>query len=53
MRNKNSNIQGRSLNVVNVIFSYHEELLFKERICSRWEQILTFKSSSKFEKGRK
>ena len=35
VHNKNSNIHGRSLNVVKVIF-----LLKKERICSFWEQIL-------------
>ena len=32
--------------------SYHKELLLKERIRSLWEQILTFKRSSHFEKGR-
>ena len=48
---KNSNIQGRSLNVIKVIFSYYKELLIKERICSQREQILSFKRSSHFEKG--
>ena len=47
-RNKNSNIQGRSPNVIKVIF--HKELLLKERIRSLWEQILSFKRSSHFEK---
>ena len=45
MRNKKSNTQGSSPNVV-------KELLLKERICSLWEQILSFKRSSHFEKGR-
>ena len=31
---------------------YHKELLFKERIRFLWEQILSFKRSSHFEKGR-
>ena len=52
LRNKNSNIQGSSPNVVIVFFSYYEELLIKERIRSLWEQILSFKRSSHFEKGR-
>ena len=43
-------IQGRSPNVVSD-FPYHKELLIKERICSLWEQILSFKRSSHFEKG--
>ena len=50
MRNKNSNIQGRSPNVVKVIF--HKELLLKERISTLWEHILSCKRSSHFEKGR-
>ena len=33
-------------------FPYHKELLLKERIRSFWEQILTFKRSFHFEKGR-
>ena len=33
-------------------FSYYKELLFKERSRSLWEQILSFKRSSHFEKGR-
>ena len=32
--------------------SYHKELLLKERIHSLWEQILSFKRSSHFEKDR-
>ena len=52
MLNKNSNIQGRSPDVVKVIFSYFKELLIKERIRSLCEQILSFKTSSHFEKGR-
>ena len=40
VRNKNSNIQGRSPNVI-----YHKELLLKEIIRSLWER------SSHFEKG--
>ena len=44
-------IQGRSPNVVSD-FPYHKELLLKERICSLWEQILSFKRSSNFEMGR-
>ena len=53
MRNKNSNIQGRSLNVIKVIFHTIQckELLIKERIRSLLEQILSFKRSSDFEKG--
>ena len=54
MHNKNSNIQGRSHNVVKVIWmSYYKELLLKDRIRFLWEQILSFKRSSHFEKGRK
>ena len=45
VRNKNSNIQGRSLNVISD-FPYYKELLIKERIRSLWEQILSFKRSS-------
>ena len=33
-------------------FSYYKELLIKKRIRSLWEQILSFKRSSHFEKGR-
>ena len=40
VRNKNSNIQGRSPNVVKVIFQ-----------SKVWKQILSFKRSSHFEKG--
>ena len=42
IHNKNSNIQGISPN---------KELHLKERIRSLWEQILSFKRSSNFEKG--
>ena len=51
VRNKNSNIQGRSPYVVSY-FPYHKKLLLKARICSLWEQILSFKRSSHFEKER-
>ena len=51
VRNKDSNIQGRLLNVLCVIFPYYKELLLKERICSIWEQSLSFKRSSHFWKG--
>ena len=50
MRNKNSNTQGSSPNVVSDV-PYLKELLLEERICSLWEQILSFKRSSYFEKG--
>ena len=40
VRNKNSSIQGRSLNVISD-FPYYEELLIKERIRSLWEQFLS------------
>ena len=40
MCNENSNIKGRSLNVMKVIFHTIKELLIKEKICSLWEQIL-------------
>ena len=33
-------------------FPYFKELLIKERIRSLWEQILSFKRISHFEKGR-
>ena len=34
-------------------FPYHKELFLKEEITpSAWEQILSFKRSSRFEKGR-
>ena len=32
--------------------SYHKELRLKERIRSLWEQVLSFKRSSHFGKGR-
>ena len=32
-------------------FQYYKELLIKERIHFLWEPILSFKSSSHFEKG--
>ena len=47
----NSNIQGWSPNVGKSDFPYNKELLLKERIRSLWEQILSFKTSSHFEKG--
>ena len=50
MHNKNSNTQGSSPNVVSD-FPYLKELLLKERICSPWEQIRSFKRISNFEKG--
>ena len=50
VRNKNSYTQGSSPNVVKVIF--FKELLLKERIRPLWEQIVSFKRSSHFEKGR-
>ena len=59
---KNSHIQGRSPNVEKSDFPYHKELPLKERISSLWkqiqrirslwDQILSFKRSSHFEKGR-
>ena len=51
VRNKNSNIQGRSLNLISV-FPYYKELLIRERIRFLWEQILSFERSSHFKKGR-
>ena len=42
VRNKNSNIQGRSLIVIKVIFHTMKELLIKELIRFLWEQILSF-----------
>ena len=51
MRNENSNIQGGSPNEVNVIFHTIRNCSFKERIRSLWEQILSFKRNSHFEKG--
>ena len=44
-------IQGKSPDVVSD-FPYHKELVLKERIHSLWEQILSFKRSSNFKKGR-
>ena len=49
VRNKNSNIQGRS---PYVDFPCHKELRLKERIRSLWEQIQSFKRISHYEKGR-
>ena len=53
VRNKKSNIQGRSPVVVKSDFPFHKELLLKERIRSPWEQILSFKRGFHFENGRK
>ena len=58
MRNKNSNIQGRSTNVVKVIFHTIRNCSLKERIRSlsgknslpEREQILSFNRSSHFKK---
>ena len=50
MRNKNSNIQGRSLNVIKRDFPFYKELLIKESIRSPWEQILSFKRSFHFKR---
>ena len=52
VRNKNSNTQGSSPNEVRVIFPYLKELLLKQWIRSFWEQLLSFKRSSQFKKGR-
>ena len=46
-RNTNSKIQWGKNG-----FPYQKELLLKKRIRSLWEQILSFKRSSYFEKGR-
>ena len=46
--NINSNIQGRSFNVV-----YHKELLLKKRIRPPGSQFFSFKRSSHFVKGSK
>ena len=50
VRNKNSIIQGRPLNAIKLTF-HTKKLLIKERICSLWEQNLSFKRSFHFEKG--
>ena len=51
VRNKKSNIQGRSLNMIKKSdFPYYKELLIMERILSLWEQILSFKRSSHLKK---
>ena len=47
---KKVHIQGRSPKV-DSDFRYRKELLLKERIRSLWEQILSLKRSSHFEKG--
>ena len=50
--NKNSNTQGSSPHVVKVIFLTLRNSSSKERIrSSLWEQTLSFKRSSHFEKG--
>ena len=52
VRNKNSNISREAtLECGKSDFPYNKELLLKERICSLWELILSFKRSSHFEKG--
>ena len=51
MRNKKVTFKGGHL-LWQSDFLYHKELLLKERIRSLWEQILCFKRSSYFEKGR-
>ena len=51
VRNKTSNTQESSPNVVKSDFPYLKELLLKERIRSLWEPILSFKRSSHFKKG--
>ena len=43
VHNKNSNIQGKSPNVVKSDFPYHKELLLKERIRSHLERILSLR----------
>ena len=53
VRHKNRNFQERSPSIVKSDFPYNKELLLKERIRSLWGQILPFKRSSYFEKGRK
>ena len=51
--NKNSNMQGRIFYLVrNIDFPFQKELLLKECIRSLWEQILSFKRGSHYEKGR-
>ena len=50
VRNKKSNIQGRSLIMRKSDFPYYKELLIMERILSLWEQILSFKRSSHLKK---
>ena len=51
VRNKTSRILGRSPNVVKVSFRTIRNCSLKERIRSLWEQILSFKRSSHFEKA--
>ena len=50
---KNSNIKGRSLNLINMIFHTIRNCSQSERIRSLWERILPFKRRSQFEKGYK
>ena len=45
VRNKNSNVQGRSLTVIKVIF-HTKEMLINERIRYLWKQILSFKRTA-------
>ena len=51
MRNENCTHSMEITYCDNIEFPYHKELLLKERISSLWEQILSFKKSSYFEKG--
>ena len=52
LRNKHSNIQERSPNEVKVIFLNYKELLFRQEFAPSWGQILSFKRSANFVKGR-
>ena len=52
VRNKNSNIQGRSPNVVKVLFHIIRYCSLRKEFAPQREQILLFKRSFHFEKGR-
>ena len=52
VRNIDSNTQRELTLCGKTDFQYLKELLLKERIRSLWEQIISFKRSSYFEKGR-